>query len=829
MQGQPIPFIELIEQQNGQSLETSFEVHPQAIKLLQSLQNKKVCYLQQIKVAILTIAGPQRTGKSFLANRILKRQKGFAIGPTTQPCTKGIWLWSQPINLSDNTALLIMDTEGLNSVQRDINVDTKIFSISLLLSSMFVYNQLGHIDERSIENLSLVVKLSESISVSNDASDKQLSQFFPNFLWVLRDFSLDLKGRTSQEYLEYALSMHPGQGPEVERKNQIRQKLKEYFKNRDCICMERPIDEEKRLANIEDEDWNALKPGFIHAVQDFERKVIHQIKPKQIGNTVLTADMFLKITLEYVDTINNGGIPQILTSLDRVILQEVRNIVEELKSQYVKKMQEILSKLKPPYEDEELIQAQQKVGQYIFEKLEQKSNVILDPQKLNQMKLELSELMQLDLKNRLEINRDQTTSVSNQLLGKFFNSYQIPVLQNVDGIKQSLISEKYQEYGRFYKYYVENAKGSNKYRHIAEKVPSFLFDFFDKLIQQIQKVYNEENNQTKKFLVQAREGEERLRKTITNYENLLYEVQKEKDGILYETDNIKRELSKVDKLKKIEIETLQQKVLQLQLDLDSKKEKNSQLKADNQSLQDQLQRTRNDLNSKRVECAQLLKRVSEDNGRDNTNNEDITNELVITYKDMKNQAKQMDEFFRKRALDSSQQNIFIQEIQRLQQDKFNEMQKLREDYKNKKQKFRQELDKEKQDYLNMIRAQMKQTIDHLLEQNDALKAKNVTFQEKLEGSQKQLQSLKGLQNEFNRTKQQLEEKCHALDMHIQVIDNFTKDIEKLTGIREDLEQKIAFMNSEKSILISYKESFPYILRVGHEQKFKDKACSQFDW
>ena len=29
------------------------------------------------------------------------------------------------------------------------------------------------------------------------------------------------------------------------------------------------------------------------------------------------------------------------------------------------------------------------------------------------MKLELSELMQLDLKNRLEINRDQTTSVSN--------------------------------------------------------------------------------------------------------------------------------------------------------------------------------------------------------------------------------------------------------------------------------------------------------------------------------------------------------------------------------------------------------------------------------
>lgn len=51
----------------------------------------------------------------------------------------------------------------------------------------------------------MVIKLSESISVGDD---KSLSQFFPNFLWVLRDFSLDLKGRTSADYLEYALQDH---------------------------------------------------------------------------------------------------------------------------------------------------------------------------------------------------------------------------------------------------------------------------------------------------------------------------------------------------------------------------------------------------------------------------------------------------------------------------------------------------------------------------------------------------------------------------------------------------------------------------------------------
>ncbi len=41
----------------------------------------------------------------------------------------------------------------------------KLFSISVLLSSMFVYNSLGHIDETALDNLSLVANLSENICV----------------------------------------------------------------------------------------------------------------------------------------------------------------------------------------------------------------------------------------------------------------------------------------------------------------------------------------------------------------------------------------------------------------------------------------------------------------------------------------------------------------------------------------------------------------------------------------------------------------------------------------------------------------------------------------
>ena len=107
----------------------------------------------------MSIAGPYRTGKSFLANRILNQSKGFEIGSTTQACTKGIWIWNKPVQVSNDHVMLLLDTEGLASTERSTNIDIKIFSLSILLSSLFVYNQMGPITENSLEELSLVANL----------------------------------------------------------------------------------------------------------------------------------------------------------------------------------------------------------------------------------------------------------------------------------------------------------------------------------------------------------------------------------------------------------------------------------------------------------------------------------------------------------------------------------------------------------------------------------------------------------------------------------------------------------------------------------------------
>lgn len=97
----------------------------------------------------------------------------------------------------------------------------------------------------------------------NTDGDGRISDYCPYFFWVLRDFSLDLKGKDSRTYLEDVLRPVSGEGQDIDRKNTIREKLREYFKERECLCMIRPVAEETKLARIEDQKWEDLRPGFM--------------------------------------------------------------------------------------------------------------------------------------------------------------------------------------------------------------------------------------------------------------------------------------------------------------------------------------------------------------------------------------------------------------------------------------------------------------------------------------------------------------------------------------------------------------------------------------
>lgn len=160
---------------------------------------------------VIAVAGMYRTGKSYLLNRmLLNRQRGFSVGPTVNPCTKGLWIWSKPIygvgEDGKRLPVLLIDTEGFGAFDEDQNHDIRIFTLAILLCSYFVYNSIGSIDEIAIQSLSFVINLSKHIhlkstqgSTVGDTDQEDLANLFPSFLWILRDFSLQLVDENEEQ------------------------------------------------------------------------------------------------------------------------------------------------------------------------------------------------------------------------------------------------------------------------------------------------------------------------------------------------------------------------------------------------------------------------------------------------------------------------------------------------------------------------------------------------------------------------------------------------------------------------------------------------------
>lgn len=310
----------------------SFNITDEAIEFLNSITGK---------IAVIAVVGKYRTGKSFLLNRIIldyKGKGGFGVGPTINPCTKGLWIWSEGVEIQqdgEKITVLVIDSEGLGAFDEDANHDTRIFLMALLLSSYFIYNSVGSIDENALSNLSLIVNLSKQIQTrSGSSSLEDIHEYFPSFLWVLRDFALrlvDSQGNTisTKDYLENSLAPSKGVSDSVEAKNRIRRLLTSFFKERDCFALIRPTESEKALQRLDEADESVFRPEFLELAGKLRRHIYRKAKVKMLNKTCLNGEMLAQLAKTYVNAINSGAVPNIEGAWSSVCNAECMKTVEE--------------------------------------------------------------------------------------------------------------------------------------------------------------------------------------------------------------------------------------------------------------------------------------------------------------------------------------------------------------------------------------------------------------------------------------------------------------------------------------------------------------------
>ena len=289
-------------------------------------------------IVVVSIVGKARTGKSYLMNLLLNENNnnknnniGFKIGSSINSCTRGIWLWNTPKNKPNSKAkILFIDSEGTNSIDISTKTyDSKIFALIVLISSLFIYNTNGNIDEKSISELALAAHLSNSIATNAKINkDVLIEELAPKFIWTLRDFTLDKidpdtnEEISSNDYLELCLRKKIS-GKNSNENNLIRQNILKYFKERECITLPRPADSEDTLQNLDKVPFNELKSNFRKEFLILKDKVYQTSKPKVINRKRINGPILADLLIAFVDSINSGIVPNINTAWDNIILNDI--------------------------------------------------------------------------------------------------------------------------------------------------------------------------------------------------------------------------------------------------------------------------------------------------------------------------------------------------------------------------------------------------------------------------------------------------------------------------------------------------------------------------
>ncbi|KAF2944391.1 hypothetical protein DAI22_02g138100 [Oryza sativa Japonica Group] len=307
-----------------------------------------VAALQLVKgpVGVVSVCGRARQGKSFILNQLLGRSSGFQVASTHRPCTKGLWMWSAPIKRTalDGTeySLLLLDTEGIDAYDQTGTYSIQIFSLAVLLSSMFIYNQMGGIDEAALDRLSLVTEMTKHIRVranGGKSTASELGQFSPIFIWLLRDFYLDLvendRKITPRDYLEIALRPLEGRGKDISSKNEIRESIRALFPDRECFTLVRPLNSENELQRLDQIPIEKLRPEFQAGLDELTRFILERTRPKQVAGTVMTGPVLAGVTQSFLDAINNGAVPTISSSWQSVEEAECRRAYDSAAEVYL--------------------------------------------------------------------------------------------------------------------------------------------------------------------------------------------------------------------------------------------------------------------------------------------------------------------------------------------------------------------------------------------------------------------------------------------------------------------------------------------------------------
>ncbi|KAG7459001.1 hypothetical protein MATL_G00226550 [Megalops atlanticus] len=281
-----------------------------------------LCVLAELPppLQVVSIFGPRQSGKSYLLN-LLAGSTGFTVSRDGSSKDPGIYMWSIPDQKGDGPTLVLLDTEGF---EEDLAMDGScpMFTLSLLLSSIFLYNTWHPVSRDRLDQLLHVTMFTNLVSLPDRTwADENL---LPEFIWCVRDLEMEMSlgdvELTPADFLDAVLN---DVGADQQSPSGfIHQLFPRHRMKIFDFC--HPIGDGSD--DIEGLFLSDLNPRFIRQM-DCLRNCIRSSKPKTFLSSQVVSGRELGALLErFVDSMSRGSI----ILLDSVAEQSQREVVEDV-------------------------------------------------------------------------------------------------------------------------------------------------------------------------------------------------------------------------------------------------------------------------------------------------------------------------------------------------------------------------------------------------------------------------------------------------------------------------------------------------------------------
>lgn len=353
-------------------------VNEDAIKLLKTVKKP---------VAVLSICGPYRTGKSYFLSHLLHRPSLFRLGHSMEVCTRGIWLSTIALECEEFVCLLL-DTEGIGAVEGNESSSVmKLLVITSLLSSTLVYNSNEVPQHSDLEQMryvsiiqysllnhtwssvlhiicnfccpslcSLFTHLSKCVSITTDATHdskpEQFQRYFPNFVWLLRNV-INLPEDEDGNDIPLKTYIQSDDVCSTQQSRRVIETLQAIFPTIDYQYLPPPSADPECTTDL-DSHWSQLEDKFKEKIQEVEHHLLRNLTPKHSFDqtTLITGIDLALLVRDYTDLINSSGhLPSIEGSWVAVLKLRFKSAFSEMLEKYSRMMEEKTLDLLPMEED----------------------------------------------------------------------------------------------------------------------------------------------------------------------------------------------------------------------------------------------------------------------------------------------------------------------------------------------------------------------------------------------------------------------------------------------------------------------------------------------